>query len=172
QSSAANRMRSGGPSCVLPVPPNTRRYVSGFLRRALHFALPNAVVVTLGVVGINLYARVADSVSATTEEIQTSSFIVLVLLGLWILCVGSRPLTRARLGLLLLMYVLLVVVLSVPWSLLYHEFQTPQADLLWAALIVSAVGSALIELNFRLHSRWLRLTQREAYDAAVRAGQV
>jgi cation-transporting ATPase E len=171
QYSTADLLIIGGPSFILTMLPNSRRYVSGFLRRALHFALPNAVVVTLGVVGINLYAHVFDPTTATTQQIQTTSFIVLVLLGLWILCVGSRPLTRARLGLLLAMYVLLVLVLSVPWSLLYHEFQAPQADLLWTALAVSAAGCALIELNFRLHQRWLRSHQREAYEAASRAGQ-
>lgn len=171
QYSTADLLMIGGPSFVLTMLPNNRRYVSGFLRRALHFALPTALVVTAGVVTVNAWAKFFDAVRPGEEQVQTASFLVLVLLGLWVLCVGSRPLTPARLGLVAAMYAGLVLVLVVPWSMAYHQFAWPDGSLLVAALVIAGVGSALIEAVHHLHRRWLRRTQQDAYDAARAAGQ-
>lgn len=172
QYSTADLLMLGGPTFVLTMLPNNQRYVQGFLRRALHFALPNAVIVTAAVVAVNGYALFADPTPVGTRAVQTASFLVLVLVGLWILCVGSRPLTLARAGLLAAMYAGLVLVLTVPISRWYHEFQIPDADLLAVALGVGALGCALVEANFRWHRRWLRRTQPQAVDAAAAAGQL
>ncbi|WP_129659752.1 HAD-IC family P-type ATPase [Rothia uropygialis] len=173
QYSTADLLIIGGPSFILTMLPNNRRYVGGFLRRALHFALPSAVVVTLCIVAVNFYSQYLDpSGLQVQQQIQTANFIVLVLVGLWILCVGSRPLTPARWALLLSMYVALVLVLVIPWSLMYHEFQVPEANLLWASFFIAAVGSGLVELNYWLHRRWMRRHQSEAFRAGVLSGEV
>ncbi|RKQ33632.1 HAD-IC family P-type ATPase [Kocuria tytonis] len=168
QYSTADALMIGAPSFVLTMLPNTRRYVSGYLRRALHFALPSAAIVTLCVVGLNFYERTVDP-AATTRAFQTSSFMVLVLVGLWVLCVGSRPLTLVRLALVLAMYAGLVLVLVIPLSLTYHQFELPHASLFWAALAIAAVGSVLVEINFRVHTLWLRRRQPAAHEADQRA---
>jgi len=168
QYSTADALMIGIPSFILTMLPNTRRYVSGYLRRALHFALPSAAIVTLCVVGLNFYERTLDP-AESTRAFQTASFIVLVLVGLWVLCVGSRPLTAVRLALVLTMYAGLVLVLVVPLSLAYHQFQLPHASLFWAAVAIAAVGSVLVEINFRVHTRWLRRTQPEAFLADERS---
>ena len=168
QYSTADFLMLGTPSFILAMLPNSRRYVSGYLKRALHFSVPSAVVVALCVVGLNLYERTVDHASST-REFQTSSFLVLVLVGLWILCVGSRPLTRIRLALVVAMYAGLVLVVVVPLSLTYHQFEVPHASLLWASLAFAFVGSVLVEINFRVHTRWLRRTQPAAFEAAARA---
>lgn len=173
QYSTADLLMIGGPSFVLTMLPNNRRYVGGFLRRALHFALPSAVVVTLCIVAVNFYSMYLDpSGLQIDQQIQTANFMVLVLIGLWILCVGSRPLTGARWALLIAMYVALVLVLTIPWSLMYHRFQVPEANLLWASLLIAVVGSGLIELNFRMHRAWMKKHQSEAFRAGVAAGEV
>ena len=107
----------------------------------------------------------------STEAFQTASFMVLVLVGLWVLCVGSRPLTPVRLALVLAMYAGLVLVLVVPLSLAYHQFELPHESLFRASLAIAVAGSVLVEINFRVHTRWLRRTQREAYRAAENAQQ-
>lgn len=170
QYSTADALMIGIPSFVLTMLPNTRRYVPGYLRRALHFALPSAAIVTLCVVGLNFYERTVDP-AHSTEAFQTASFMVLVLVGLWVLCVGSRPLTPVRLALVLAMYAGLVLVLVVPISLAYHQFELPHESLFWASLAIAAAGSVLVEINFRVHTRWLRRTQREAYREAENAQQ-
>ncbi|CAL8896651.1 HAD-IC family P-type ATPase [Kocuria varians] len=168
QYSTADFLMLGAPSFILAMLPNSRRYVSGYLRRAVHFSVPSAVIVALSVVGLNLYERTLDP-AQSTRAFQTASFLVLVLVGLWILCVGSRPLTKIRLALVVAMYVGLVLVLVVPLSLMYHQFELPHPSLLWASLAVALAGSVLVEINFRVHTRWLRRTQPEAYEAAARA---
>ena len=170
QYSTADALMIGIPSFVLTMLPNTRRYVPGYLRRALHFALPSAAIVTLCVVGLNFYERTVDP-AHSTEAFQTASFMVLVLVGLWVLCVGSRPLTPVRLALVLAMYAGLVLVLVVPLSLAYHQFELPHESLFRASLAIAVAGSVLVEINFRVHTRWLRRTQREAYRAAENAQQ-
>ncbi|KMK73304.1 ATPase, partial [Kocuria rhizophila] len=170
QYSSADALMIGIPSFVLTMLPNTRRYVPGYLRRALHFALPSAAIVTLCVVGLNFYERTVDP-AHSTEAFQTASFMVLVLVGLWVLCVGSRPLTPVRLALVLAMYAGLVLVLVVPLSLAYHQFELPHESLFRASLAIAVAGSVLVEINFRVHTRWLRRTQREAYRAAENAQQ-
>lgn len=173
QYSTADLLIIGGPSFVLTMLPNNRRYVGGFLRRALHFAAPSAVAVTLCIVGINFYAKFLDPTGQPpTEEVQTANFIVLVLVGLWILCVGSRPLSAARWGLLIAMYVALVLVLLIPISLAYHQFTLPGPHLLIAALVLAVIGSGLIEINFWVHRRWMRRHQPEAFRAGVASGEV
>ncbi|WP_085529086.1 HAD-IC family P-type ATPase [Kocuria massiliensis] len=173
QYSTADLLMIGGPSFVLTMLPNNRRYVGGFLRRSLHFAVPSAVVVTLCVVGINYYAKfLAPDGMPPTRDVQTANFIVLVLVGLWILCVGSRPLSAARWTLLLGMYMALVLVLLIPISLTYHQFTLPGPQLLAAALIIAAVGSVLIEINFWVHRRWMRQHQPVAFRAGVASGEV
>ena len=170
QYSTADALMIGIPSFVLTMLPNTRRYVPGYLRRALHFALPSAAIVTLCVVGLNFYERTVDP-AHSTEAFQTASFMVLVLVGLWVLCVGSRPLTPVRLALVLAMYAGLVLVLVVPLSLAYHQFELPHESLFWASLAIAVAGSVLVEINFQVHTRWLRRTQREAYRAVENAQQ-
>ena len=170
QYSTADALMIGIPSFVLTMLPNTRRYVPGYLRRALHFALPSAAIVTLCVVGLNFYERTVDP-AHSTEAFQTASFMVLVLVGLWVLCVGSRPLTPVRLALVLAMYAGLVLVLVVPISLAYHQFELPHESLFRASLAIAVAGSVLVEINFRVHTRWLRRTQREAYREAENAQQ-
>lgn len=172
QYSTADLLMIGGPSFVLTMLPNSRRYVGGFLRRALHFALPSAVVVTAGVVAVNAFARYGDSSRPSTEQVQTASFLVLVLLGLWVLCVGSRPLVPARLALVVAMYLGLVLVVAAPWSQLYHQFQLPGASLFLVSLGTAAVGSVLVEAAYRWHHRWLRRHQPEAFEAGRRAGEI
>ena len=168
QYSTADALMIGFPSFVLTMLPNTRRYVPGYLGRALHFALPSAAIVTLCVVALNYYERTVDP-AASTQAFQTSNFLVLVLVGLWVLCVGARPLNLVRLALVLGMYAGLLLVLVVPISLTYHQFEMPHASLLWASLVIAAVGSLLVEINFRVHTRWLRRSQPEAHAADERA---
>ena len=172
QYSTADLLILGAPAFILTMLPNNQRYVRGFLRRALHFAVPNAVIVTAAVVAVNAYAKLWAAEPADTRQVQTASFLVLVLVGLWILCVGSRPLSRARLGLVTAMYAGLVLVLTVPLSLWYHQFAIPASDLLVTALGVAAAGCLLIEVSFRLHRRWLHRTQPEMVAAASAAGQL
>ena len=51
------------------------------------------------------------------------------------------------------MYAVLAAVVLVPASRWYHQMEVPPADVLVAALVIAAVGCALIELIHQVHRR-------------------
>lgn len=147
----------GAPAFFLAMLTNPRRYVPGFLGRALRFAVPSAFVIASAVVLVNTYAyKFKDSWfpghgDYTLQQIQTASAITVILLGLWLLNVASRPLNAKKIILILSMYAVFALVLTVPISLLFHQFQLPDVPMWWVVGIISAVGMVAIELIHRWH---------------------
>ena len=152
QASTVDFIMIGLPTFFLALLPNPRRYVPGFLGRALRFAIPSGVVILLSMVALQVYVRLAaDHVDLAQQ--QTAFMITLTLVGLWVLSVMSRPLTRRVVVLILGMYAVLAAVVLVPASRWYHQMEVPPADVLVAALVIAAVGCALIELIHQVHRR-------------------
>nr|WP_246858457.1 HAD-IC family P-type ATPase [Citricoccus sp. SGAir0253] len=158
QASTVDFLMIGLPTFFLALAPNQRRYVPGFLRRSLRFALPSGLVILTGLLAVNLAARwFAGDVSV--RQVQTASVITLTLMGLWVLNLISRPLTRWKLTLIASMYALLVVVLVVPASQRFHQFEYPPLDLGLTAGGIGVVGCVLLELIHLRHRSWVRRTQ-------------
>lgn len=165
QMSTADFLFIGLASFILALMPNPRRYVPGFLSRALKFAIPSGVVLVAALWGINWCARVwAGDFSGVLpfesqdpgaplvmEQLQTATFITLTLTGLWLLNVISRPLNWQKTGMLLVLHVVFVLVLVVPLSQLYHHFILPPTPVIFAAVGIAALGAAGIELIYRIH---------------------
>ncbi|MDY6055864.1 HAD-IC family P-type ATPase [Micrococcus sp.] len=151
QASTVDFIMIGLPTFFLALMPNPRRYVPGFLRRALLFAVPCGVTIVAAMAAVTLFARHGAATAPDAAQVQTASMITLTLLGLWVLCTASRPLTWPRTGLLAGMYVLLAAVVLVPISRWYHQMELPPADLLTASLAAAAVGCAVIEVIHRVH---------------------
>jgi cation-transporting P-type ATPase E len=160
QASTVDFLMIGLPTFFLTLVPNQRRYVPGFLGRSLRFALPSGLVILLGLLAVNAYARWFDGGVAgfadpngevSVQQMQTASVITLALMGLWVLNLISRPLTRWKLLLVVSMYVLLLLVLVVPASQEFHQFQAPPTDLGIAAVVIGAVGCALLEGIHQIH---------------------
>ena len=154
QYSTADLLIVGGPAFFLTMLPNTRRYVSGFLGRALHYALPAAVIITAVLVFVNGYGHALAGVA--TAEIQTATFIALVLMGIYNITTVVRPVRGVRLAIVAGMYAGLALVLLLPPSLWYHQFSIPNGAYLLATLGSAALGCLAIEINLRLHTTWLR----------------
>lgn len=154
QYSTADLLIVGGPAFFLTMLPNTRRYVSGFLGRALHYALPAAVIITAVLVFVNGYGRSLAGV--TRSEIQTATFIALVLMGIYNITTVVRPVRGVRLAIVAAMYAGLALVLLLPPSLWYHQFIIPSGAYLLATLASAFLGCLAIEVNLRLHTAWLR----------------
>jgi cation-transporting ATPase E len=148
QSSTVDFIVLGGPAFVLALLPNKRRYVPGFLKRSLRAAVPNALVITLAILATSYAMNFVYH--ASVSETQTASFIVLGMLGLWVLNCASRPLNVIRFWLLVAMYALLVLVLVIPISQMYHLFTLPSGDVLTTALIIGVVGCVVLEILYRV----------------------
>ncbi len=165
QMSTADFLFIGIASFILALMPNPRRYVPGFLSRALKFAIPSGVVLVAALWGINWYARswagdfsgilpfAAEVPTAplVMEQLQTATFITLTLTGLWLLNVVSRPLNWQKVCMLMGLYGVFVLVLTVPALLWYHQFILPPTPVLFAAVGIAALGSTGIEIVYRIH---------------------
>jgi cation-transporting ATPase E len=86
----------GIPGFALALGPNSRRYVPGFLRRVLRFAIPVGIVI-----GITTYlgyqaTRLVGS-GSDVEHARTTATLMVLLVALWALLVLARPLTGWKL---------------------------------------------------------------------------
>ncbi|NWN89398.1 MAG: HAD-IC family P-type ATPase [Micrococcaceae bacterium] len=165
QMSTADFLFIGLASFILALMPNPRRYVAGFLSRALKFAIPSGIVLVAALWGINWYARVwagdfsgvlpfeSENPSAplVMEQLQTATFITLTLTGLWLLNVISRPLNWQKVGMLVVLHIVFVLVLVVPLSQWYHHFVLPPTPIILAAVGIAALGAVGIEIIHRIH---------------------
>jgi cation-transporting ATPase E len=164
QLSVTDGLTIGIPAFFLALLPNAQRYVPGFLRRSLTFAIPAGVAVTLGIAA---YARLAAGQNIAEAEIRTGSTLILTIIGLWILVVLSRPVTRFKGAVIGAMMVGLVLVYTVP---IVRDFlQLVDLTLPTALLVLGAslVSIALIEIVRFAHRR---IARRDAELAASQRG--
>ncbi|KQP55356.1 HAD-IC family P-type ATPase [Agreia sp. Leaf283] len=164
QLSVTDGLTIGIPAFFLALLPNAQRYVPGFLRRSLTFAIPAGVAVTLGIAA---YARLAAGQNIAEAEIRTGSTLILTIIGLWILVVLSRPVTRFKGVVIGAMMIGLVLVYTVPIVrdfLQLVDLTLPTALLVLAASLVSI---ALIEIVRFAHRR---IARRDAELAVSQRG--
>ncbi|MDT0189678.1 HAD-IC family P-type ATPase [Rothia terrae] len=167
QYSTADLLIVGGPAFFLTMMHNTRRYVPGFLNRALHFAVPSAIIIAVLLIGLNFVGRAEELTGGTSlHQLQTATLITLVMLGLWTLTTAVRPFDAKRIALVLAMYLGLALAVLVPISQWYHQFELPTGSLLVWTLALGVLGSVLVEVNYQYHQRWLRKHHPEAVAAA------
>ncbi|MCS5736253.1 HAD-IC family P-type ATPase [Herbiconiux daphne] len=162
QLSVTDGLTIGIPAFFLALLPNAQRYVPGFLRRSLTFAVPAGVAVTLGIAS---YARLAANLEIPEAEIRTGSTLILTIIGLWILVVLSRPVTRFK-GLVIgAMMVGLVLVYTVPIVRDFLQLVDPTLPTALLVLGTSLVSIALIEIVRFAHRR---IARRDAERAGLR----
>ena len=90
----------GTPAFLLSLLPNATPFHPGFVDRALRFSIPCGLIAG----GATLIAYfVADDVGLSLYEQRTMALIVLLACGIWILSLLSRPLNRAKGGIVALM---------------------------------------------------------------------
>ena len=91
----------GMPAFILALAPNTRRYIPGFLKRVVTFALPGGIATALSVL---LAAWVLPNVmgwdvvnnDADLSALRATSAIILFLMGVFVLARVARPLNSWR----------------------------------------------------------------------------
>ena len=152
QYSTADFLIVGASSFALTLLPNSRRYVPGFLRRVLNYTVPNSIIVVtmlLLVTAASLWMHIGD-----IRQVQTASFVTLVMMGLWNLAAVARPLNRARVLLFGALLAVFFAALFVPVLVEYHQFTEVAPHLLWTAVGAGVLGAALIEVNAHRNRRW------------------
>lgn len=136
----------GIPAFVLSLAPNWERARDGFVRRVLRLAIPAGI--TVGLLTFMFWLWVNPGVDASDVargEASTATLIVLIVSAFWVLVVVARPYTWWKVLLLAVSagaYLFIFSVRSVASVLnLYWVGQ----ELLIPALIVGAIGAAIIE---------------------------
>jgi cation-transporting ATPase E len=162
QLSVTDGLTIGIPAFFLALLPNAQRYIPGFLRRSLTFAVPAGVSVTLGLAA---YAKLAANLSIPEAEIRTGSTLILAIIGIWILVVLSRPVTRFK-GLVIgAMMVGLVLVYSVRFARDFLQFTDPTLPTALLVLATSVACIGLIEIVRFVHRR---VAYRDAEESRQR----
>ena len=151
QLSASDGLTIGIPAFFLALMPNSRRFVPGFLRRALSFAIPAGLVVSAVVLAVSLYAEFAHH--SPSAVVGVESTIALSLVALWVLVVLARPLNRWRVLLIAAMYAGLLGIATVPFIRSFLGFAQPPLQLLAMSFAAALLGSIGIELIHRVLKR-------------------
>jgi cation-transporting P-type ATPase E len=137
----------GLPGAVLALAPNRRRYVPGFLRRALGFAGPIGLLIGLaGYAGFRVI-RLVDSTAAVNGGRTTTALVVLII-SLWTLLVLARPLAGWKLVLVATMAGAVALIVAVP-ALAGIFLLQPTPPRVAVAAAIGAAGAFLVELTYR-----------------------
>ncbi|MGZ4691284.1 MAG: HAD-IC family P-type ATPase [Acidimicrobiia bacterium] len=141
----------GIPAFFLAFAPSTERYVPGFVRRVMRFAIPAGVILATCVA---IAYTIAREETSGTREPRTMATVVLMVLGLYVLGMLARPLTRYRAVLLLAMIGLFIGALAIPVVRDFYALSLPSIDVVASGLAIAAGGCVALELGIRAVNRW------------------
>jgi cation-transporting P-type ATPase E len=140
QMTLVSSLAIGIPAFFLAIGSSSPRYVPGLLQRVMLFALPAGLVTGVSVI-------VADSLSAPADG--TAASITALISFLWIISLFARPLTGARLVLLLAMAISSLLAIAIPTSAQFFAF-TVQQDTVIPGLLGGLCAGVVIEITHRI----------------------
>ncbi|MFK3679386.1 HAD-IC family P-type ATPase [Microbacterium sp. NPDC090218] len=164
QLSITDGLTIGIPAFFLALMPNAARYMPGFLRRSLSFAIPSGIVVALG---LTWYTFVARGLGVHEEQLRTGATVILAVVGIWVLAVLARPLNRFKVVVVGAMFVLLIAVFTIPLARQFFVLVDPGEDLTIALTGITIVMVAAIEIVRLLHRRLVLRTTATATGTAT-----
>lgn len=137
----------GMPAFILALAPNTRRYIPGFLRRVVHFALPGGIATALSILADSwllpkFMGWDAQHSAAQLGMLRGVNAIILLMMGIFVLARVARPLNSWRGGLVLAFAVAGVAGMFIPPVARFFALVIPSSEMLAAtgvALVVSAI---------------------------------
>jgi cation-transporting ATPase E len=145
----------GIPGFFLALAPMAPRYRPGYLGRVLRFTAVTGVAAGAATLGAYAWAlRVAGGTpSLGVADARAVAVTVLVLVGLWVLGVLSRPWTPGRIALLVGMAASFAVVLLTPVARDFFALPFVPVGARLAVAVATMGGVAAIEIGLRL-TRW------------------
>jgi len=167
QLSITDGLTIGIPAFFLALLPNTQRYVPGFLKRSLSFAVPAGIVIA---VSLTVYTRLAMDLGLSVEQLRTGATIILAIVAIWVLTVLSRPITRVKVLVIGAMFVALTAIFTVPALGEFFQLRDPGERGAWLITAVVVIALAAIEAVRFAHRRFVRrLLARRLPGGAVTA---
>lgn len=138
----------GLPGFFLALAPNDRRAYPGFVGRVARFAVPAGTVAAAATFGGYYLARTEHGISLTEE--RTTAVIVLFLVAAWVLMILARPLTSARVALLVATGVAFVTAMSVPSLQEFFALRLPPVVVVFAATGIGALAIGVLEAGWQV----------------------
>ncbi len=138
----------GFPAFILAIAPNHRRYVPGFLRRVLMFAIPAGVVTGLGV----LFVYAPLHLGGDEGQARSGATLVLLVVAMWVLGVLARPWSWWRVLLVAVMATLAVGAFLAPGVRAFLALELPNRETGILVLVVGSLGCLLVEIVHRIRA--------------------
>ncbi len=143
--SVLSSLTIGIPAFFLSLARNNQRYVPGFLRRVLSFAVPTGVVIAILMFAsfLTVTFRAGSMPLASTMALS-----VTFMIGVWVLFCLARPLRSWKVGLILGLASVYVGLVTIPFTRAFLNLEL-QFPLLLFAPVYGAIGIAIVELLWR-----------------------
>lgn len=152
QLSITDGLTIGIPAFFLALMPNSQRYVPGFLKRSLSFAIPAGVIIALA---LTLYTLGAMQLGVEEAQLRTGSTIILAIVGIWVLTVLSRPINRYKAIVIGALFVALVAIFTIPLSTEFFQLVDPGEDCAYLVTVVTVATIGAIEIVRFFHRRYV-----------------
>jgi cation-transporting ATPase E len=152
QLSITDGLTIGIPAFFLALMPNSQRYVPGFLKRSLSFAIPAGIIIAIS---LTLYTLGAMRIGVEQAQLRTGSTIILAIVGIWVLTVLSRPINRYKALVIGAMFVALVAIFTIPLSTEFFQLVDPGEECAWLVAVVTVATIAAIEIVRFFHRRYV-----------------
>ncbi|OZG55580.1 E1-E2 ATPase [Bifidobacterium tissieri] len=137
----------GAPAFILALAPNTRRYIPGFLKRVVAFALPGGIATGLSVL---LCAWIVPRVMhwnldnpADLESLRATSAIILFLMGMFVLSRVARPLNSWRGALVAFFAICGVTGMLIPFVANFFALIIPTGPMVTATIAALAIATVI-----------------------------
>jgi cation-transporting ATPase E len=130
----------GVPSFFLALAPNQRRYLPGFVRRVLRFAIPAGIIVAAATLTAYLLARAAG---LSLVQQRTTAVLVAFILSLCVLVLLAIPLTRRRVLLVGAALAGFAMLFPLPAVRGFYALEIPPGEL-GIALLAAGIGAACL----------------------------
>ncbi|MFE1664277.1 HAD-IC family P-type ATPase [Microbacterium sp. P02] len=163
QLSITDGLTIGIPAFFLALLPNTQRYVPGFLRRSLSFAIPAGIIIAIA---LTLYTRAALSIGVEEPQLRTGATMILAIVGIWVLTVLSRPITRFKGMVIGAMFIALVAVYTIPPATTFFQLVDPGEEAAQLVVVVTVLTIGAIEAVRFVHRRYVRRMMAAAMTAS------
>ena len=137
----------GVPAFILALERNASRPRSGFLGRVLRFAIPAGILAA--VVTYIAYDTALDFPGVTLDIARTTATLVLAGIGLWLMTVLLRPLSRLRALVVFAMAAALLLIAALPATRTFFALAPPPPIVMLAGVGAIALGGAVIEVSAR-----------------------
>jgi cation-transporting ATPase E len=157
QLSITDGLTIGIPAFFLALLPNSQRYVPGFLRRSLVFAIPAGIIIAIA---LTLYTRGAMALGVPQPQLRTGATIILAVVGIWVLTVLSRPITRIKALVIGAMFIALVGVFTIPFLTDFFQLVDPGQDAAYLLTFVIVLTIGAIEIVRFVHRRYAAASMR------------